>query len=90
MLQKTRELFERVAGPLRLVSERLAVGRCPSCNTQDSLFIDLKTGDWRCGRLPNSVLGLIGGETSTTQQCCEAEHISGTDSPTSRNLSRRS
>lgn len=30
------------------------------------------------------------GQTSTTQQCCEAEHVSGIDSPTSRDLSKRS
>lgn len=36
---KVQQIFERVCGPLRKVSKRLAVARCPSCNTQDSLFI---------------------------------------------------
>lgn len=58
MTSKIEPLFERICGPLRHVSKRLAVGRCPSCGTTDSLFIDLKTGDWRCGRLPD---GLIEG-----------------------------
>ena len=55
-MDKPRELFERVAGPLKMISPRLAVGRCPSCNEADTLFIDLKTGSWRCGRLPSTIL----------------------------------
>lgn len=55
-MRKPTELFERVAGPLRKITPRLAVGRCPSCGTPGSLFIDLVTGSWRCGRLPDSLL----------------------------------
>jgi hypothetical protein len=65
MLHKTRELFERVAGPLRLVSNSLAVGRCPSCGTEHSLFIDLQTGDWRCGGLPDA---LVRAKEATEEQ----------------------
>ncbi len=60
-----RDLFERVAGPLNILNPRLAVGRCPSCGTSNSLFIDLKTGDWRCGRLPDGFLQ--GGNGLKTQ-----------------------
>jgi len=49
------ELFRRVAGPLKKITPRLAVGRCPSCGEEDALFIDLKTGNWRCGRLPDGL-----------------------------------
>jgi hypothetical protein len=62
MSPTTESLFQRVAGPLTLINERLAVGRCPSCGTEKSLFIDLKTGTWRCGRLPSS---LSDGDPST-------------------------
>ncbi len=55
-MSKTREIFERVAGPLKLITKRLAIGKCPSCGVDDSLFIDLKTGQWRCGRLPETML----------------------------------
>jgi hypothetical protein len=55
MTGKVETLFERVAGPLTLLHDRLAVGRCPSCGTEKSLFIDLKIGTWRCGRLPSSL-----------------------------------
>jgi hypothetical protein len=48
-------LFERVCGPLKKISDRLAVGRCPSCRAEASLFIDLATGDFRCGRLPDAL-----------------------------------
>jgi hypothetical protein len=56
MPKNNRRFFERVAGPLRVMTERLAVGRCPSCGTQHSLFIDLKTAEWRCGRLPDALV----------------------------------
>lgn len=59
---KVEQIFERVCGPLKKLSKRVAVGRCPSCGTDDSLFIDLKTGDWRCGRLPDSLLNEQNGE----------------------------
>ena len=49
------ELFSRVAGPLKKITPRLAVGRCPSCGEEDARFIDLKTGSWRCGRLPDGL-----------------------------------
>ena len=47
-----QDIFEKVAGPLKKITDRLAVGRCPSCREEDALFIDLLTGNWRCGRLP--------------------------------------
>jgi len=55
-MSRYEALFEKAVGPLRKINRRLAVGRCPSCGTDDSLFIDLKTGSWRCGRLPDSLL----------------------------------
>jgi hypothetical protein len=54
-------LFQRVVGPLTFINERLAVGRCPSCGSEKSLFIDLESGTWRCGRLPSS----LGGDPSS-------------------------
>jgi hypothetical protein len=56
MNSQVEGIFERVAGPLRRVSDRLAVARCPSCGEPGSLFVDLRTGDFRCGRLPESLL----------------------------------
>ena len=50
------KIFERVCGPLKTLSDRLAVGRCPSCRADDSLFIDLETGDFRCGRVPDALI----------------------------------
>ncbi len=63
-MSKERQIFERVAGPLKILNQRLAVGRCPSCGTPNSLFIDLKTGDWRCGRIPSSIPEQFGTEIS--------------------------
>lgn len=62
MRKQQLEIFEQVAGPLKIISPRLAVGRCPSCGSDDSLFIDLKTGSWRCGRLPDTLLKKQNGE----------------------------
>ena len=50
----SKKLFEKIAGPLKLVNTRLAVGRCPTCGESEALFIDLKTGSFRCGHLPRS------------------------------------
>jgi len=54
--KQTVKIFERVCGPLKRISDRLAVGRCPSCRADDSLFIDLETGDFRCGRVPDAFI----------------------------------
>ena len=56
MNKQTAKMFERVCGPLKRLSDRLAVGRCPSCRAEDSLFIDLETGDFRCGRVPTALV----------------------------------
>jgi len=56
MNTQIERIFERVCGPLERLSSRLAVGRCPSCQTDNSLFIDLETGDFRCGRVPDALV----------------------------------
>ncbi|MCZ6625866.1 MAG: hypothetical protein O7B35_16825 [Deltaproteobacteria bacterium] len=63
-----RQLFERVAGPLKILNQRLAVGRCSSCGTSDSLFIDLETGAWRCGRLPSTIKDQSGAEKEQVKE----------------------